>query len=372
MTDRISEIGRIGDLLGEAEMITREQLSLSGKYGSEGNLVYNMGWQIWRQIIDYYLLISQTNYKVFTNAFIAEHSARIELMAIEWREFITAGFNNKDAFQERQHEFVGKLSNHHNSIFEQPEPSTAMIVSLSTYETISKSKKLVHTIARSQKKYRDEIKAHCELSTDKIKKSAEKELESIIKESTRAKADLEAIKQDVKKLVGETAVSLQSKHFRANVRFHELGAKYWQGNSVKLSFAILILGIVSYICIAAKLIEPDSNMMAIQLAIAKIVVFSILFSFLYICVKNMYSHKHNSVVNQHRVNALNSFKTLTDGSRNDISGDIILSHAAACIFSPQPSGYTNSDTVDPSQAGSILELLNKFSKTPSSISTSSS
>ncbi len=57
------------------------------------------------------------------------------------------------------------------------------------------------------------------------------------------------------------------------------------------------------------------------------------------------SHKHNEIVNRHRQNALATFTTLADATSDAASSDIVLSHAASCIFSPQETGYAKQDSV---------------------------
>ena len=59
-----------------------------------------------------------------------------------------------------------------------------------------------------------------------------------------------------------------------------------------------------------------------------------------LCARNFLSHTHNAIVNKHRQNALLTFKSLAGAAGNNSNQDIILTQAAACIFSPQDTGYT--------------------------------
>jgi hypothetical protein len=51
------------------------------------------------------------------------------------------------------------------------------------------------------------------------------------------------------------------------------------------------------------------------------------------------AHTHNSIVNRHRQNGLQTFTTLVDAAGSSQAQDIVLSHAAASIFEPQETGY---------------------------------
>ncbi|MCU1418814.1 MAG: hypothetical protein JWP32_2988, partial [Schumannella sp.] len=62
--------------------------------------------------------------------------------------------------------------------------------------------------------------------------------------------------------------------------------------------------------------------------------------------RNFMSHKHNMIINSHRESALHTFEALAKASNHDSSArDIILTHASACIFSPQETGYAKSSSI---------------------------
>jgi hypothetical protein len=73
--------------------------------------------------------------------------------------------------------------------------------------------------------------------------------------------------------------------------------------------------------------------------------------------KNFLSHKHNSIVNKHRQNALMTYSALADAASSEEAKDIVLNHAASCIFSPQETGYIKNESAGNNK--SIVELLPK-------------
>ena len=54
------------------------------------------------------------------------------------------------------------------------------------------------------------------------------------------------------------------------------------------------------------------------------------------------------MINKHRQNALQTFRTLVEAGTSNHAQDIVLTQAAQCIFSPQDSGYVkrNSDNAN--------------------------
>ncbi len=85
------------------------------------------------------------------------------------------------------------------------------------------------------------------------------------------------------------------------------------------------------------------------MALSKLLIFAVLAYMLLLCARNFLAHKHNSIVNKHRQNALLTFKALADAASKEDQRDVVLTYAAACIFSPQETGYTKS-------GGAQLEL----------------
>lgn len=75
--------------------------------------------------------------------------------------------------------------------------------------------------------------------------------------------------------------------------------------------------------------------------------------------KNYTTHKHNAVVNRHRQNALLTYRALVTAAEDTGTQDIVLAHAASCIFSPQETGFATSKGDSVSGSKSVLELLTK-------------
>jgi hypothetical protein len=82
---------------------------------------------------------------------------------------------------------------------------------------------------------------------------------------------------------------------------------------------------------------------------------------LLLCARNFLSHKHNAIVNRHRQNALLTFNALVKAAGSEDRSDVILTYAAACIFSPQETGYTKAGASSQSELPlNIIQAIPKL------------
>lgn len=97
----------------------------------------------------------------------------------------------------------------------------------------------------------------------------------------------------------------------------------------------------------------------VQLGVSKVLTFGVLSFLTYLFAKNFLNHKHNAIVNKHRQNALATYRALVEAAGSPNVADVVLTHASACIFSPQSTGYAGGKTVDGATAKSVVELFGK-------------
>jgi hypothetical protein len=85
--------------------------------------------------------------------------------------------------------------------------------------------------------------------------------------------------------------------------------------------------------------EPATTALQIQLAVAKLIIFSVLFSAVVWTGKVYRAHRHNFVINRHRLNALSTFEAFAKATDDQQIKNAVLLQATQCIFGPQPTGY---------------------------------
>lgn len=170
--------------------------------------------------------------------------------------------------------------------------------------------------------------------------------------------DAQRIVEEVRKVAAETGVSQQASYFKAEADGHESAAEQWRSRTVKLSWLLGVYGLASFAFAKIPFIAPADTYQSIQLGVSKVLVFAVLSFMLYLSARSFLSHKHNAVVNRHRQNALLTYRALADAAAADQNREVILTHAAACIFSPQPTGYSN-DGGDAAKVSSVVEVFGK-------------
>ena len=104
-------------------------------------------------------------------------------------------------------------------------------------------------------------------------------------------------------------------------------------------------------------VRPYGTYEVVQFGISKILIFGVLSYGLILSSRNYLAHKHNVVVNRHRQDALQTFKTLVDAAKIDEKQDIVLTHAAEAIYSGRDTGFTKSQQQAPSGAAAVVQMI---------------
>jgi membrane protein implicated in regulation of membrane protease activity len=163
------------------------------------------------------------------------------------------------------------------------------------------------------------------------------------------------ILSEIRKIAEEQGVTQQATYFKKAADQHDGEAAKWLKGTIWLAVSLVIYSIASTFVHKIAFLTPTSQYETVQLAVSKVLIFAVLSYMLILAAKNFLSHRHNSVVNRHRQDALTTYKAIVDAAQDDSNRDIVLNHAAACIFEPQPTGYARDDSS--SQASSLVGLI---------------
>lgn len=165
-----------------------------------------------------------------------------------------------------------------------------------------------------------------------------------LKQSLEAQnADAAQILQEIRQVAAEQGVSQHAIHFKNEADHHKAQSDIWFARTLAAGGVLLAYAVASLFIHNIPGAYPDGPNGAIQLAISKVLIFGIIAYVLFLVARNYMSHRHNEVVNRHRQNALATFTALAEATSDAASADIVLGHAAACIFSPQETGLTKQD-----------------------------
>ena len=180
----------------------------------------------------------------------------------------------------------------------------------------------------------------------------------LIGQLEESKSEAAQILEEVRRVAAEQGVSQQAIFFKEESDEHQTLADTWRGWTMWVAAGLALYAVASLFLHKIPLLRPETTYDAFQLVSSKILIFGVLSYLLFLAAKNFLSHKHNAIVNKHRQNALMTFKALADAAGSEESRDVVLTHAASSIFSPQDTGYTKSGS--PSGVGrSLVEIMPK-------------
>jgi len=93
-----------------------------------------------------------------------------------------------------------------------------------------------------------------------------------------------------------------------------------------------------------------------RLFLYSILIYSIIF-----CIKNYNAQMHNSIINNHKSNALKSMLSLLNTARSDDGNDKIMIQATQAIFSHQQTGYYSKDS-EPKNPNVVTNVIDAMAK----------
>lgn len=199
-------------------------------------------------------------------------------------------------------------------------------------------------------------------------KSTVASMGTLLEEQKRTKEETALAVQktldDVRKLAREAGVSQHAEVFREEATAHDHAATQWLKATVWIA---AFTSLVAFAILGLSWFFTPSDLTgakAIQIGIAKLAILSLLFSAV-IWVGRIYrSHRHNCVVNRHRLNALRTFETFARAASDDSTKNAVLIQATQCIFTPQQTGYITGEP-ETNPASQILEVVRSVGKSGS-------
>lgn len=187
--------------------------------------------------------------------------------------------------------------------------------------------------------------------------------EKLTKELGNAKTDADTALAAIRAVASEQGVSQQASYFKGEAESQETLAATWLNYTYKFAGAVALFAVSSLFLHKWQWLSPANTFEAIQLATSKVLVFAVLAYMLIMSARNYTTHKHNAVVNRHRQNALLTYRALVEAAGEGGTQDIVLAHAASCIFSPQDTGFSQQRGESLATSKSVLELLTKNTAT---------
>jgi len=166
--------------------------------------------------------------------------------------------------------------------------------------------------------------------------------------------------ESAQKAAAEHGVTQQAIYFRDEGQSHADEAAKWQRATAKWAVGVIVFAVGSIFLHKIPLLKPETTYDTVQLAISKVLIFTVLSYMLYLSAKNFLAQRHNAIINKHRQNALMTYQAIVAAAKDTGNKDVILTHASACIFSPQATGYGGDGSGEGTGAKSIVEVFGQL------------
>jgi hypothetical protein len=189
--------------------------------------------------------------------------------------------------------------------------------------------------------------------------SIKDEAQRLTDQLTKAKSDADAALAAIRSAAAEQGVSQQAIYFKDEAQNQEQLASTWLTYTYKFAAAVGGFAAISLFLHKIPWLRPENTAEAVQLVSSKVLIFAVLGFLLLMAARNYTTHKHNAVVNRHRQNALLTYRAIVAAAADKGTEDIVLAHAASCIFSPQDTGFSGARGESNTGSRAVLELLTK-------------
>lgn len=190
--------------------------------------------------------------------------------------------------------------------------------------------------------------------------NASQMLEEIKVNAEKVQKEIELALESVRAATGAIGIEKQAEVFKNAAQEHSTARKRWLVTTLLIA-AITLGTLLTNWFLAYKMGPPSSSLALVQLAIAKILVFSLLLSAVLWSSKVYRSHQHNYVVNKHRQNALETFQLFARAAEADAeTKSMVLLQATKCIFTSQATGFLPGDK-ETEGTPQILEIIRGLS-----------
>lgn len=183
--------------------------------------------------------------------------------------------------------------------------------------------------------------------------------EKLTEQLQTAKDGADSALSEIRAVAAEQGVSQQASYFKQEAVDQENLASVWLTYTYRFAGAVGIFAVFSLFLHKIDWLRPEGHAEMFQLISSKLLIFAVLGYLLLMAARNYTTHKHNAVINRHRQNALLTYRALVEASANPGTEDIVLAHAASCIFAPQETGFSHGKGEQSSGSKSVLELMTK-------------
>lgn len=199
----------------------------------------------------------------------------------------------------------------------------------------------------------DELAEEARAKVEEINNSAAR----TTKEIEEVKTQVTSVLEDVRRVAEEQGVSQEAHHFTRAAENHDEKADEWFGHTKTLAWILAVYAVLTLFVHKIPWFAPESTYDTVQLGISKFLIFGVISYMLVLAARNYMAQKHNAILNKHRADALLTYRSLVEAGEEKSNRDIVLSHAAGCIYEAKPTGYAKYESSDDSAMKAAMSLI---------------
>ncbi len=178
---------------------------------------------------------------------------------------------------------------------------------------------------------------------EQIRRAAGETLEAVKAASEEARSELDEVRrtaESVKRAAAEVGVSQHATQFQKEADAHRNTSRHWFWGVAVVGALTVVLATLNIWWFYEAASEGSLDLsQAVQVSVAKLLLFSVLYFGLVWLLRMYRSACHNQVVNQHRANALQTFETFVNAATDQQTKEAVLLRATDSIFGHQASGF---------------------------------
>jgi hypothetical protein len=190
----------------------------------------------------------------------------------------------------------------------------------------------------------------------------QRQADQAIEQISEKNREAERILKQLQETTQKATIEQEAIHFSEEAQGHKKSSYAWLAVSAAIAVLTLWFAWDNYSYFRQLLTPTEPQIVAtlttaqsIQLGLSKLFLFSFLVGGIVWSGRVYRAHRHNYVVNKHRQNALNTFKTFVGSTEDQQTKNAVLLQATQCIFMPQSTGYITQEG-DSTGHPQILEI----------------
>jgi len=181
----------------------------------------------------------------------------------------------------------------------------------------------------------------------------QRQADETLKEQRRQGEEIVAALRDT---AGATGVSESAAFFLNESTAYASASRWWLLATLLITISIIGLAWYSYKSLVPSLTATEWPQ-AIQLAVAKIAIFTVSYYVLLLCARNFSASRHNFSINKRKATALRTFRAFVQTTSDPATKDAVLRVVTESIFGSDASGYLAREPEAKLGNTSILEIL---------------